>query len=311
MDGERKKNISMNYVPRKKRKGVGQYILLCCLVLYTIFCLLPILLIFIGAFTDESVIIESGFTYFPSKWSADGFMTVLKYGKQLAVSYGVTILVTFSGTLCGLLFMSMYAFTLTRKDFCLTKFLTVLITIPMLFSGGQLAAYIVNTNMYHLKDSLFLLIIPPCVGTMNVIILRTYIQTSIPESLTDSARIDGAGEYRTFFQITFPLMKPALASVGFMMATGFWNEWQNALLYIDSDGKKPLQLLLINITKSIDMLLNSKNVPSDALAAMAGVIPSNTATMATVLIVIGPIMIAYPFFQQYFAKGLTMGSVKG
>lgn len=296
---------------KKKKIGVGQIILLVCLLVYTIFCLLPILLIFIGSFTDESVITKYGFTYFPAKWSAAGFLTVLRYGKQLAVSYGVTIFVTVAGTFCGLLFMSMFAYALTRKEFCLTKVLTVLVTIPMLFSGGQLASYIVNTNMYHMKDSLFLLIIPSCVTTMNVIILRTYIQTSIPESLMDSARIDGAGEYRTFFQITLPLMKPALASVGFMMATGYWNEWQNALLYIDSDNKKPLQLLLINITKSIDMLLNSKNVPSDALAAMSGSIPSNTATMATVLIVIGPIMVAYPFFQKYFAKGLTMGSVKG
>lgn len=296
---------------RRKKIGIGQWLLLIGLLIYTIFCLLPILLVFIGAFTDESVITNSGFTYFPSKWSADGFLTVLRYGKQLAVSYGVTIFITLAGTFCGLLFMSMFAYALTRKEFCLTKFLTVLATIPMLFNGGQLASYIVNTNVYHLKDSLFLLIIPPCVGTMNIIILRTYIQTSIPESLMESARIDGAGKYRTFFQITLPLMKPALASVGFMMATGFWNEWQNALLYIDSDSKKPLQLLLINITKSIDMFLNSKNVPSDALAAMSGTIPSNTATMATVLIVIGPIMVAYPFFQKYFAKGLTMGSVKG
>lgn len=295
----------------KKQISVGQIILLVCLIAYTVFCLLPILLIFIGAFTDESIITKSGFTYFPGKWSASGFLMVLKYGKQLAISYGVTIFVTVAGTFCGLLFMSMFSYALTRKEFCLTKVLTVLVTIPMLFSGGQLASYIVNTNMYHLKDSLFLLVIPPCVTTMNVIILRTYIQTSIPESLMDSARIDGAGEYRTFFQITLPLMKPALASVGFMMATGYWNEWQNALLYIDSDSKKPLQLLLINITKSIDMLLNSKNVPSDALAALSGSIPSNSATMATVLIVIGPIMIAYPFFQKYFAKGLTMGSVKG
>ena len=127
----------------------------------------------------------------------------------------------------------------------------------------------------------------------------------------ESARIDGAGEWRTFFQITLPLMKPCLASVGFMMATAYWNDWQSALLYITSDSKKPLQLLLINISKSIDMLLNSKNVPSSALAAMQGSIPSNSATMATVLIVIGPVMIAYPFFQKYFAKGITMGSVKG
>ncbi len=238
-------------------------------------------------------------------------MVVLKYGKQLAVSYGVTIGVTLTGTFLGLLFMSMFSFALTRKEFFLKKFLTVFITVPMLFSGGQLASYIVNTAVYNMKDSIWLLILPGCVTTMNIIILRTYIQTSVPEELMESARIDGAGEYRAFFQITLPLMKPALASVGFMMATGFWNEWQGALLYITSDSKKPLQLLLINISKNIDILLNSRNVPSSALAAMQGSVPANSATMATVLIVIGPIMVVYPFFQKYFVKGLTVGSVKG
>jgi multiple sugar transport system permease protein/putative aldouronate transport system permease protein len=146
---------------------------------------------------------------------------------------------------------------------------------------------------------------------MNVIILRTYIANSIPEELMDAAKIDGAGEYRTFFQITLPLMKPSLAAVGFMMATAYWNDWQNALLYIDSDSKKPLQLLLVNIQKSIEILLNSRNIPAVALAALGGTIPQYSATMATVIVVIGPIMIAYPFFQKYFVKGLTVGSVKG
>ena len=146
---------------------------------------------------------------------------------------------------------------------------------------------------------------------MNIIILRTYVQSSIPEELIDSARIDGAGEYRTFSQIVFPLMKPAMAAVGFMMATAFWNDWQNALLFITSDNKKPLQLLLVNIQKSIETLLSNKNIPTSVLAKMQGVVPQNSATMATVIVVIGPIMIAYPFFQKYFIKGLTVGSVKG
>ena len=146
---------------------------------------------------------------------------------------------------------------------------------------------------------------------MNIIILRTYVQSSIPEELIDSARIDGAGEYRTFFQIVFPLMKPAMAAVGFMMATAFWNDWQNALLFITSDNKKPLQLLLVNIQKSIETLLSNKNIPTAVLAKMQGMVPQNSATMATVIVVVGPIMIAYPFFQKYFIKGLTVGSVKG
>ena len=296
---------------KKKKAGVGQYILTLLLLIYTLFCLMPIILVFIAAFTDEKTIATEGFSYFPKKWSMDGFNCVLRYGKQLAVSYGVTILVTVAGTMLGLLIMSMFAFALSRKDFRLRKFLSIFLMIPMLFSGGQLSCYIIFTSTYHLKDNILLLILPLCVTTMNVIILRTYIQTSVPDELMDAARIDGAGEWRTFFQITFPLMKPAMAAVGFMMATTYWNDWQNALLYIESDNKKPLQLLLINIQKSIETLLNAKNIPSSALAAMQGSIPQYSATMATVVTVIGPIIIAYPFFQKYFIKGLTVGSVKG
>ena len=296
---------------RRKKAGAGQYILSAILLLYTIFCAMPILLVFIGAVTDEKTLATEGFSYFPSKFSLDGVSSVLKYGKQLFVSYGVTIFVTVAGTALGLFVMSMLAYSLSRRDFRMRSFLSIYIMIPMLFSGGQLSSYIIYTSTYHLKDNLLLLILPLCVSTMNIIILRTYVQSSIPEELIDSARIDGAGEYRTFFQIVFPLMKPAMAAVGFMMATAFWNDWQNALLFITSDNKKPLQLLLVNIQKSIETLLSNKNIPTAVLAKMQGMVPQNSATMATVIVVIGPIMIAYPFFQKYFVKGLTVGSVKG
>ena len=140
--------------------------------------------------------------------------------------------------------------------------------------------------MYGLKNNIALLILPLCVSTMNVIILRTYIVNSIPGELMEAAKIDGAGEYRTFFQITLPLLKPSMAAVGFMMATVYWNDWQNALLYITSDSKKPLQLLLINIQKSIEFLLNNTNVPASVKAAIGGTIPQYSATMATFIIVI-------------------------
>ena len=296
---------------RRKKAGAGQYILSAILLLYTIFCAMPILLVFIGAVTDEKTLATEGFSYFPSKFSLDGVSSVLKYGKQLFVSYGVTIFVTVAGTALGLFVMSMLAYSLSRRDFRMRSFLSIYILIPMLFSGGQLSSYIIYTSTYHLKDNLLLLILPLSVSTMNIIILRTYVQSSIPEELIDSARIDGAGEYRTFFQIVFPLMKPAMAAVGFMMATAFWNDWQNALLFITSDNKKPLQLLLVNIQKSIETLLSNKNIPTAVLAKMQGMVPQNSATMATVIVVVGPIMIAYPFFQKYFIKGLTVGSVKG
>ena len=307
-----KKDKNLDIAPsRREKKGVGQVILAVILLLYTVFCAAPVVLVFIAAFTDELYITQHGFSFFPAKWSLYGVTSVLKYGKQLLVSYGVTIFITVVGTLLGLLIMSMFAYSISRKDFRLSKFLSIYLLIPMLFNGGQLSGYIVFTSYYGLKDSLLLLILPLCVSTMNVIILRTYIANSIPGELMEAAKIDGAGEYRTFFQITLPLLKPSLAAVGFMMATAYWNDWQNALLYIDSDNKKPLQLLLVNIQKSIEVLLNNANVPAAARAAMGGTIPQYSSTMATVIVVIAPIMVIYPFFQKYFIKGLTVGSVKG
>lgn len=311
MSGNKKMKNADLAPSRRQRKGIGQYILGFFLLLYTLFCALPILLVFIAAFTDEKAITQNGFSYFPEKWSLDGINSVLRYGKQLLVSYGVTIFITVVGTLVGLLIMAMFAYAISRPDFRLSRFLSIYLLIPMLFSGGQLSCYIIFTSYYNLKDSLLLLILPLCVTTMNVIILRTYIVNSIPSELMEAAKIDGAGEYRTFFQITLPLLKPSLAAVGFMMATTYWNDWQNALLYIKSDSKKPLQLLLVNIQKSIEFLLNNANVPASARAAMGGTIPQYSATMATVIVVIGPIMVVYPFFQKYFIKGLTVGSVKG
>lgn len=308
----KKKGNAADLAPsRRERAGIGQYVLGFFLLLYTLFCALPVVLVFISAFTDEKAINKNGFSFFPEKWSLAGMQMVLKYGKQLLVSYGITIWITVGGTLLGLLVMSMFAYSISRKGFKLAGFLSVYLLIPMLFNGGQLSGYITFTRYYHLKDSLWLLVLPLCVSTMNVIILRTFIVNSIPSELMEAAKIDGAGEYRTFFQITLPLMKPSLAAVGFMMATAYWNDWQNALLYITSDSKKPLQLLLVNIQKSIEFLLNNNNVPAAARAAMGGNIPQYSSTMATVIVVIGPIMVAYPFFQKYFVKGLTVGSVKG
>ena len=295
-----------------KRIGPGQIILLFLVFLFTVFCFAPVLLVFISAFTDEMFITQHGFTFFPgSHWSMNGMNSVLRYGSQLATSYAITIGITVIGTFLGLLIMSMYAYSISRPGFRLAGFLSIFVLIPMLFNGGQLSGYIVFTGYYHLKDSLLLLILPLCVTTMNVIILRTYIANSIPGELMEAATIDGAGDYRTFFQITLPLLKPSLAAVGFMMATAYWNDWQNAQLYIVSNNKKPLQLLLINIQKSIEFLLNNNNVPASVRAAMGGTIPQYSSTMATVVIVIAPIMVVYPFFQKYFVKGLTVGSVKG
>lgn len=308
----RKKKAAEFAPSRNEKKSLGQYVLGLILLLYTVACALPILLVFIAAFTDDKWIAENGYSFFPGKWSLAGMKYVLRYDDKLITAYAVTIFVTVVGTLLGLFVMSMFAYSISRKGFRLAKFLSIYLLIPMLFNGGQLSGYIVFTNWYGLKESLLLLILPLSVTTMNVIILRTYIVNSIPGELMEAAKIDGAGEYRTFFQIVLPLLKPSLAAVGFMLATSYWNDWQNAMLYITKEKKKiPVQLLLVNIQKNMQFLLNNTNLPASVKIALGGNIPEISSIMATVLVVIGPIMVVYPFFQKYFIKGLTVGSVKG
>ncbi|MBO4695925.1 MAG: carbohydrate ABC transporter permease [Lachnospiraceae bacterium] len=306
---EKKKQKLDMMSSRKEKVTFGQIILGLILLLYTLYCFLPVVLVFVSAFTDEMTITNNGYSLFPKKWSLEGMKNVLYAPDKILSAYKVTLIVTVFGTLLGLLVMSMFAYSISRKDFVLRKFLSIFLIIPMLFNGGQLSGYLIFSNYYHWQNTYWVLILPMCVSTMNVIILRTYIVNSIPQELIEAARIDGAGEYRTFFGIVFPLMKPALAAVGFMMATAYWNDWSNAYIFITEDKYTPLQLLLIQIQSRIDFLANSPNIPTSAKLAMKAT--SHSTTMSTVIIVIAPIMVVYPFFQKYFIKGLTVGSVKG
>lgn len=292
-----------------KKIKIGQIILLLVLAVLAILSVLPILLVLIASFTSERSLAANGFSFLPEEWSMDGWVYVLGYGDQLLTSYGVTILITCVGTLTSLLIMSMMAYALARKSFVLRNFLSMMLLITMLFSGGQLSGYLVRTTMYHLKDTLIVLMLP-AVSTMYVIIIRTYIQSNITDSLIESAKIDGAGEFKIYTRIVMPLLPPVLASVGFMLAIGYWNDWQTGYLYITSMTKTPLQLLLMRIEKQIE-LMNNPEVPVVAALAIADSLPEIGARMAMLFTVLGPIMIAYPFFQKYFVKGLTMGAVKG
>lgn len=295
---------------KKKRVSFGQNVLTFVLGLYALICLLPLLLVAVASFTSDESLSTNGFTFFPESWSLKAWEYVFGFGRQLVVSYGVTIFVTLAGTIMSLLIMSMFAYTLSRSSFMLRKVLTPFVVFTMLFSGGQLATYMVYTTMYGLRDSMWALIFPG-IGAMNIIIMRTYIKETITESLIESAKIDGASEFRTFSQIVFPLMKPTLAAVGFRLAVGYWNDWQKAYLYISSPDKTPLQLLLIRIEKNIDFVINNAGLFSPAeYATIVESLPKESGRMAILLAALGPIMIAYPFFQKYFVEGMTMGAVK-
>ena len=255
----------MTLAPKKSRLKKPQPLLYFSLVLVTLLCLLPLVLIVIVSFSAEESIIAKGFSFFPTAWSMEGWSYVWKYRGQVLMSYRITIYETVVGTALMILLNSMFAYGLSRKNWVMHKFLTIFILITMLFSGGMVATYLVKVNYLHLKNNLLVLVLP-AMSTSNIIIFRTYITTNVPDSLIEAAKIDGAGDIYLYFRVVFPLMLPSCAALGFMSAVGHWNEWQTAMLYINDPNKATLQLMLQKIEKELEYLLNCRDCTSCAQA---------------------------------------------
>lgn len=271
---------------------------------------IPFIFVVIISFTDENSLAMNGYRFIPDKLSLYAYQYILNAGENIIRSYGVTILVTVLGTIIGLLLTGTYAYALSRKTYAFKKFFTTMITIPMLFSGGMIANYLIITKVLMLKDTIWALILPLCLNSFNIIVLRTFFKTSIPDAVVESAKIDGASEWRLFFQIVIPMALPGLATIGLFLTLGYWNDWFNAMMYMDSKEWVPLQYLLIQIESSIDWLASNKSMLGvDGIQAAAN-LPKETIKMAIVVISTLPIIFAYPFFQRYFVNGLTVGAVK-
>ncbi|WP_251389972.1 carbohydrate ABC transporter permease [Mediterraneibacter agrestimuris] len=280
------------------------------LAILSLFCIIPFLFVIIISITDENSLAMNGYRFIPEKISFYAYEYIISAGESIIKSYGVTILVTVLGTVLGLLLTGTYAYALSRKNYAFRKFFTTVITIPMLFSGGMIANYLIVTKVLMLKDTIWALILPLCLNSFNIIVLRTFFKTSIPDAVVESAKIDGASEWRLFFQIVIPMALPGLATIGLFLTLSYWNDWFNAMMYIDDQNLIPLQYLLIRIESSIDWLASNKAMMGvDGVQAAANM-PKETIKMAIVVISTLPIIFAYPFFQRYFVNGLTVGAVK-
>ena len=273
-------------------------------------CILPFLFVLIISLTSEESLRINGYRFWPEEWSLEAYRYIFSSGSHIMRSYGITITVTVLGTIIGLAIMTTYAYALSRKTFAYRKFFTKLIFIPMLFSGGMVASYMVVTRFLDLKNTIWALILPICVSSFNIIILRTFFKTTVPDSIVESAKIDGASEWRLFLKIILPISLPAIATIALFLTLGYWNDWFNAMLYIDKDSLIPLQYLLIRIETSMEFLLNNSASLGASAAEAASKLPTETAKMAIVVITTLPILFAYPFFQKYFVSGLTVGAVK-
>ena len=283
-------------------------LILCCATI-----VLPLLLIFIISFSTSLSIAHRDYTFFPEAWTLMGYQYLFRTGEQVARSYLITIFYTVVGTVVSLIIMSMYSFVLSQKQCRGRMFLTFFLYLTMLLHSGMVARYLIYTQVYHINDTIWVFLLPGLVGGYNVFILRTFINTTIPDSLFEAAKIDGATDFTVYLKIVMPLFKAGLATIGLFRVVGIWNEWFTGFMYIQKASHLvPLQTMLIRIQKDVAFIKNNSEfaMTPDGLELMK-TLPSQSMQMAIFVVSTIPILCAYPFFQKYFISGLTIGSVKG
>ena len=271
-----------------------------------VLCLTPFLLVISGSFTTDSAIIKYGFSMIPKEFSTMAYKTLFRFPEQIIRAYGVSIFVTAAGTLGGIIIVSMAGYVLQRKDFKNRNKIAFFIYFTTLFQGGLIPWYILITKYLGLKDSYWVLIIPGMVGAFNILLVRNFMN-SIPESLVESAKIDGAGDFYIYLRIILPLSKPVLATIGLFLGLGYWNDWFMASLFIKNEAKFPLQYMLYRTLQSAQFI---KASPVSGVISISD-LPTESLKMATAVVATGPIILLYPFVQKYFVQGITIGAVKG
>lgn len=292
-----------------KTNYMNQYVIHIFFILAAAACIFPFLLLFVASFTSENSIINNGYTLFPEEFSLDAYRYLFNNISQIGRAYGITVLITVIGTTAGLLISALLAYPLSRLDMPLRNGLSFFVFFTMLFNGGLVPTYLIYTEVFHIKNTLWALIIPSLLTNgFFILLIRTFFRTSIPKEVIESAYMDGASEFRIFFRIVMPLSLPILATIGLMLGIAYWNDWFNGLIYLTDSKLFSLQNLLNRMLQNIQFLQQNtlgNQAQSDAT------IPSNAVRMAMAVIGIVPILLVYPFFQKFFVKGLTIGAVKG
>lgn len=294
---------------RKKRNYKSQLIINTFMMTLAILCIMPFALLIISSITDEKSLIHNGYSYFPSKISFDAYLYLWNEISTIIRAYGITIFITVVGTATSLIITSMLAYPLSRKDMPFRKILAFLVFFTMLFSGGLVPTYLVYTQIFHIKNTIWALIIPGLLmNGFNIMLMRTYFITNIPDAIIEAAKVDGASEFKIFIKIILPLSLPILATVGLFQGIAYWNDWYNGLIYITNPDLYSIQNILNRIITDAQFL-SSGSIGGQVSGAVVNV-PNTGIRMAIAVIGVVPILIVYPFFQKYFAKGITIGSIK-
>lgn len=279
--------------------------------LIAILCVLPVVLVAMISITSENAIQLKGYRFWPAEFSLAAYRFLWESKGIISNAFLVSILVTIGGTLVGLFLNTTMGYVLSRRSFRLRGFFTWVVLIPMLFNGGMISFYMVVANLLKMKDSLLALILPMAVSSFYIIVLRTFFITTVPDSVVESAKIDGASQWQIFVRIVLPISLPAIATIGLFLTFAYWNDWYNALLFINNSKLVPLQSLLMRIESDIKFMQQNVMVLGPTMAEFVANLPTESVKMAIVMVVVLPIACSYPFFQKYFVSGLTIGAVKG
>lgn len=288
----------------------GQLLLNFCMMLLSLLFVAPFVLLIIASFTDENILLKYGYSFFPAKFSLAAYQYLLTESSMILRAYGVSFLVTLAGTAVSLIVTLCLAYTISRNDYPLHNVFAFLVFFTMIFNGGLVPSYLMWTKFFYVKNTLWALIVPGLLmNGFNVIITKSYFSANIPPAIRESASVDGAGEIRTLLQVVLPLSLPIIATIGLFEGLAYWNDWFNGLIYLTDPKLFSIQVVLNQIESNIQFLQQT-SLGGEASKAIAA-LPQTSIRMAIAVIGVVPILLAYPFFQKYFVKGITIGAIKG
>ena len=293
----------------KEKFTVGKFFVYLFVVIFSLVCLYPFLMVVGGSLMTNSEVVNEGFKVFPKEVTLASYQLLLGNGRLILNGYKITIIVTVVGTFCSIIVNGMMGYVLSRKKMPGRRILNLYVLITMLFNGGMVSWYLICTRYLHLQNNIFALILPSVVNAWYIFLIRNYF-FGVPEEMWESAKLDGAGEFLIFRKIYMALAKPVIATVVLFAALGYWNDWWLGLMLIDDSSKQPLQMLLRTMMSNIQFLQTMSQQSSEAQAMLASV-PGDGVKMAMVIVTTGPIILLYPFVQKYFMKGIMVGAVKG
>ena len=273
-------------------------------------CVIPILYVFMISITSEASITQYGYQFIPHEFSGSAYKFLWEERDTILKALLISVEVTVIGTVVGVALTTLMGYVLSRPGYKLNGFLTIVVFIPMIFNGGMLASYVINTNLLRLSDTVWSLILPLAVSSFNIIVCKSFFRSTIPDAIIESAKIDGAAQLRIFGQIVLPISKPVLATIALFPVFGYWNDWFQSSLYITDSRLLSLQALLNNMMRNLEYIANNPTV-GVSLQQYRNSMPSESVRMAIAVVIVIPIACAYPFFQKYFISGLTIGAVKG